>query len=81
MFHLKSLCGNKLADCGCVSGIMEKSIRKTGRKGRGKMNVFTDFMAIFPRLCYTVTNVRKGEISDACKGRRGMGLCGRHDKS
>ena len=28
-----------------------------------------DFMAIFPRLCYTITNIRKGEISDACKGR------------
>lgn len=24
------------------------------------MNRFTDFMAIFPCLCYTITNVRKG---------------------
>lgn len=33
------------------------------------MNRFTDFMAIFPRLCYTITNVRKGESSNTCKGR------------
>lgn len=26
-------------------------------------------MAIFPHLCYTITNIRKGEVSDACKGR------------
>lgn len=37
-------------------------------------------MAILHHLCYTITNIRKGEISDACKGRQGMGLCGRHDK-
>ena len=29
----------------------------------------SEFMAIFPYLCYTITNVRKGEVSDACKGR------------
>lgn len=26
-------------------------------------------MAILLHLCYTITNIRKGEISDACKGR------------
>ena len=28
-----------------------------------------DIVAIFPHLCYTITNIRKGEVSDACKGR------------
>ncbi len=33
------------------------------------MDGWSEFMAIFLHLCYTITNIRKGEVSDACKGR------------
>lgn len=67
-----------------VKSRIDKIIRKTYGKQKEKAGAKTDensvVMAVFTRLCYTITNIRKGEISNTCKGKQGMGLCGRHDK-
>ncbi len=43
-----------------INEIIKKCIRKRTEKAGVKMKRFIDFMAIFPHLCYAITNVRKG---------------------
>ena len=33
------------------------------------MDKYSDIMAISASLCYTIVIIRKGDVSDACKGR------------
>ncbi len=43
-----------------INEMIKKCIRKRTEKAGVKMKRFIDFMAIFPHLCYAITNVRKG---------------------
>ncbi len=43
-----------------INEIIKKCIGKRTEKAGVKMKRFIDFMAIFPHLCYAITNVRKG---------------------
>jgi len=54
-----------------VNRIIKRHMRKTGKKskGRDKMDKYSDIMAISACLCYTIVISRKGDVSDACRGR------------